>query len=69
MDHDECGGIAYAELKISEHKTKHPSAFRDCYMHAYAPGGFQCGCKSVIRWEFPLSMDMPPCLLPCKGAR
>ena len=38
LDYDECGFIAYAELKIAEHKTKHSSAFRHCYLHACAPG-------------------------------
>lgn len=38
LDRDETGSIAYAELKISEHKTKHSSSFRDIFMHACAPG-------------------------------
>ena len=38
LDFDQHGLIAYAELKISEHKTKHSSAFRDSFLHACAPG-------------------------------
>ena len=38
LDFDQYGAVAYAELKISEHKTKHSSAFRDTYLHACAPG-------------------------------
>ena len=38
LDVDQFGAVAYAELKISEHKTKHSSAFRDTYLHACAPG-------------------------------
>ena len=38
LDHDEPGSVAYAERKISEHKTKHSSSFRNIFMHACAPG-------------------------------
>ena len=31
------GVVAYAELKIADHKTKHSIAFRNCFLHACAP--------------------------------
>ena len=31
------GVVAYAELKIADHKTKHSTAFRNCFLHACAP--------------------------------
>ena len=40
LDYDNSGTIAYAELKIADHKTKFSAAFRNCFLHACAPA---CG--------------------------
>eukprot|EP00435_Cladocopium_sp_Y103_P071210 s1948_g37.t1 len=37
LDTDELGVLSYIELRISDHKTKHSSAFKNCFLHACAP--------------------------------
>ena len=37
VDCEVSGAAAYAEFRISDHKTKHSSAFRNCFLHSCAP--------------------------------
>ena len=37
LDYDQFGNIAYADFKIADHKTKHSTAFKNCFLHACAP--------------------------------
>eukprot|EP00435_Cladocopium_sp_Y103_P009332 s3793_g2.t1 len=36
LDTDELGVLSYIELRISDHKTKNSSAFKNCFLHACA---------------------------------
>ena len=37
LDMDDSGAVAYAELRKADHKMKHSTAFRNCFLHACAP--------------------------------
>ena len=44
------GTVAYAELKIADHKTKHSTAFRNCFLHACAPAAGVVDDGWITNW-------------------
>ena len=44
------GVVAYAELKIADHKTKHSTAFRNCFLHACAPAAGVVDDGWITNW-------------------
>ena len=74
LDYDDSGNIAYAEMKIADHKTNFSAAFKNCFLHASAPAcgvvqGDWIGHWMQVRTLLGVSFDKghPTMLAPLDG--